>query len=498
MRRSEREAKKKNRFVFAALLLLLLLLSTATLVHADGGYWQQVVPTGDAPGPRYDSAGAWLDGSFHIFGGMVEESPGLPRNDLWKWHEGENKWHEVSPTNPPSPRYGHTMVECNGKFYAFAGKDDSGGEHFYDMWEYDPVTKQWTQKSSTWTQLAFHAMTGIGSKIFVFGGLVRYEDTPGVYYEYPSNGVHSYNIPTDKWKYYGGPKKVAPRTGASLVTHNGKLNLFGGKGKNGDPLNDLWEYVPTTDTWTRLPGLPLSGRSGHSAVVDGDKMRVFGGDDGDEDLQENWEYNYETATWEQKANVPVKLSGSTAVNDGKGKTYVFGGTSGGVANNALWLYIDAEKPKTLKDWSKTSTAKGNAPRALEKGDPVNTAHGNYHFRSTLLDPGGLIPLHLSIFYDSAFIPFDGTTLFESPYWCINHHLFLNQSGNEALFEDGSSDGNVVAFIGTDGNGDGDYEDAEDSWRVCEDESVKFQFNQTPSSNYILDPIKEVHLESFFG
>ena len=475
-------------FVFAALLFLLA--TAPAVVHADGGYWQQVVPTGDPPGPRYDSAGAWLDGSFYIFGGMVEESPGFPKNDMHMYDDTTNKWEEVSATNPPPSRYGHTMVEYNGKFYAVGGRDASGG-HYNDNRVFDPATQSWAEKKSLGAGRAFHASAvynkpGDG-QIWILGGHVKYDGE-----SYYSRGLYVYDIPNDRWRQKGGFLDFTPRIGHSMVVYNDNFYIYGGKEENGNPLNDFWKYAPATatGTWTRLTDPPFSGRFGHTAVVDGNKMRVIGGNDGTDDLQENWEYNFETATWTQKANVPVKLSESTAVIDEKDKIYVFGGKSDGVAKNALWLYIDAEKPKTPKTWAETSPARGNAPRSLEKGDPVNTAHGNYHFRSTLLDPGGPIPLHLSIFYDSAFIPFDGTTLFESPYWCINHHLFLNQSDNEALFEDGSSDGNVVAFIGTDGNGDGDYEDAEDSWRVCEDESVKFRFNQTPSSNYILDPIKE--------
>ncbi len=91
-----------------------------------------------------------------------------------------------------------------------------------------------------------------------------------------------------------------------------------------------------------------------------------------------------------------------------------------------------------------SKTRGNAKSSLDKDDPVNTAHGNYHFQKSVLDLGGIIPVRLSLLYDSTFIPYYGDTVFKSHYWCINHHLFLSQSNNEVIFEDGSDGGTVAS------------------------------------------------------
>ena len=57
--------------------------------------------------------------------------------------------------------------------------------------------------------------------------------------------------------------------------------VFGGKNEENEKMNDLWKFDLTAKTWTKLEvedktTIPQI-RSGHSAVMAGDYMMVFGG-----------------------------------------------------------------------------------------------------------------------------------------------------------------------------------------------------------------------------
>ena len=72
------------------------------------------------------------------------------------------------------------------------------------------------------------------------------------------------------------------RVGHSAVLHNDKtLVVFGGKNEDNEKMNDTWTFDLSTKTWTKIEiadkdSIP-SHRSGHSAVMSGDYMMIFGG-----------------------------------------------------------------------------------------------------------------------------------------------------------------------------------------------------------------------------
>ncbi len=105
---------------------------------------------------------------------------------------------------------------------------------------------------------------------------------------------------------------------------NGKGYVYGGV-TFGYRVNDLWEYDPTFNTWTKKASPPFA-RPRHSAasfVIDG-KGYIVGGsidDPVDSRSRETWEYNPATNTWRQRRNLPQGRHGATgfAIN---GKGYV--------------------------------------------------------------------------------------------------------------------------------------------------------------------------------
>ncbi|MFA5794394.1 MAG: kelch repeat-containing protein [Candidatus Brocadiia bacterium] len=104
------------------------------------------------------------------------------------------------------------------------------------------------------------------------------------------------------------PNAPPARIFQSAVWDGEKFILFGGDPNPADGLrnfyNDLWWYYPKSDTWVRKiaqssTGSP-SARKNHTMVWDGQRVIMFGGWDGTAYKNDLWWYDPETNTWTQK------------------------------------------------------------------------------------------------------------------------------------------------------------------------------------------------------
>jgi N-acetylneuraminic acid mutarotase len=161
----------------------------------------------------------------------------------------------------------------------------------------------------------------------------------------PAGLVYEYDPASDAWTQ----KKPMPHPvhHAPVTALNGKMYLFGGfdlpaSGPPGwNPVNDAWEYDPTSDGWRALAPMPTLRGGGVAAVVGG-KIYVIGGAGPTPDasapvirprqpqrsLSTVEEYDPATNKWRARAPMltPCNHMGSEAVN---GKIYVIGGRLSG-------------------------------------------------------------------------------------------------------------------------------------------------------------------------
>jgi N-acetylneuraminic acid mutarotase len=250
----------------------------------------------------------------------------------WTWMGGNNMADQPgvygtlgtpAAGNIPGGRQGSSRwTDSSGHLWLFGGNgfDATGtGTNLNDLWKFDPSTNQW-------------AWMGGGSTVNNSNGL------PGVYGALgtPAAG----NIP--------GSRMDA----SSWTDSNGHLWLFGGYGidANGTygPLNDLWEFNPSTNQWAWMSGsstVPCSncGQSGvygslatpaagnnpgsrHAASSWTDSsgnLWLFGGSGYDADgnpgsLSDLWEFDPSTSEW-------AWMGGSSTVgNYGSGLPGVYG------------------------------------------------------------------------------------------------------------------------------------------------------------------------------
>lgn len=76
----------------------------------------------------------------------------------------------------------------------------------------------------------------------------------------------------------GGP---SCRASVSAGAYDSKIYVFGGQEDDNKKMNDMWRYDLQSNAWSQIQqpddGYKPTPRSGHSSVVYGDKMYIFGG-----------------------------------------------------------------------------------------------------------------------------------------------------------------------------------------------------------------------------
>ncbi len=349
--------------------------SGADTVSATSVYGTEGQPAaGNGPGAR-DRMTSWMDssGNLWIFGGEDYLSATF-FNDLWEYTPSTGEWTweggsqstdaagiygtegQPSSGNIPGARQGSARwVDAKGNIWLFGGLgfDASGnlGE-LNDLWKYSPSTHAWTWEGGSQSADAagVYGSQGQPAPADVPGarsGAVSWIDSSGNLWMFGGWGLDStgtvgslndlwkYTPSTGEWTWEGGSNTVdttavsgtegqpspnnipGGRWGASSwVDASGRFWLFGGQqdGINGAPLNDLWEYTPSTGEWTWEGGSTTPGAAG-----------VYG-----------------TQGQPSPNNIPGARWDASSWVDASGNLWLFGGGieyyGGGAAYDDLWRY----------------------------------------------------------------------------------------------------------------------------------------------------------------
>jgi N-acetylneuraminic acid mutarotase len=367
-------ASRVNRLLISALVAVLFLAGckghsgTAAPVLADTNWtWEagsnaanyigNYISVGSAtstgqPSGRY-SAMSWLDssGQFWVFSGAGGAS------DMWMFNTSTLQWTWVAgnasvtvastgiygtqgiaaPTNLPGQRSaGSTWIDSSGNFWMFGGYGtDANGLIGYlsDLWSFNPSTKWWTWQKGP--------ASGNGS---VDWGTL--------------------NVPAST-------NQPNPRSNAAQWTAGGKFYMFGGEGYltgNQVVQNDMWEFDPSTTTWTWIGGTqslnPIGTYGAQGKVVASNQpggrqsattwtdssgnFWMFGGTGIDYignngQLNDLWQYNPTSKQWVwMNGSVQANFIGSYGTNAVPSTLNQPGGRSGGIGwvdnSGNLWLF----------------------------------------------------------------------------------------------------------------------------------------------------------------
>jgi hypothetical protein len=213
---------------------------------------------------------------------------------------------------PGQREYAATWTDAKGNLWLFGGYGYDANDlygYLNDLWKFNPSTNLWT-----WI--------GGSNSVGIPGNC-----QPGVY-SFPMGLPNANNIP-------GGRESASSWTDAS-----GNLWLFGGYGCDGsgimDPLNDLWEFTPSTGLWTWI--------SGSNVIWDGSRFAEYG--------------SYGTQGTPGPLNNPGGRSGASSWTDASGHLWLFGGAGFDISHspltgdlNDIWVFT----PSTYLNGGVTAT-----------------------------------------------------------------------------------------------------------------------------------------------
>ncbi|MBK9192040.1 MAG: T9SS type A sorting domain-containing protein [Crocinitomicaceae bacterium] len=214
-----------------------------------------------------------------------EDTNNVTYNDLWRYDPLTDTWSQMANL-PASTRRNAIGFALENKGYVGTGIDSSEsflGTILVDFWEYDPLTNGWTQKAN-----------------------------------YP--GAGGFGV------YYAG----------SFVADNKGYVTCGKYGPSAYAF-DLWEYKPSTDSWSQRANFPGGVRYAVTALSINNKGYVGMGIDQDLYRKDWWEYDPSTNVWEQKSNLPGDERGAASSFTLGSRGFVIFGADGGFKDE-LWQY----------------------------------------------------------------------------------------------------------------------------------------------------------------
>lgn len=218
------------------------------------------------------------------------------KRSMYSFDPSQNDWDDEESLGGVSGdglnRGSAVSFVVNGKAYVGLGQ---GVDPFFgDLWQYDPVTKAWTQKAN-------------------FGGTPRRQavafaiDSVG----FVGTGLDVDGYRKDFWKYVPATNQWAQiadfggsaRKQAVAFTMHGKG--FVGTGDDGTFTKDFWMYDPGLDSWS--PKADFGGTARYAATgfaIQSQGFIMTGYDLNLEFKKDVWEYNFFSNTWLQRADFP--------------------------------------------------------------------------------------------------------------------------------------------------------------------------------------------------
>ncbi|KAJ7630754.1 hypothetical protein FB45DRAFT_833493 [Roridomyces roridus] len=240
---------------------------------------------GDGPSPRVGHASALVSNVLIVWGGdtKADQRPttaGKSDEFLYLLNLVSREWTKVTVYGPsPAARYGHAVTMAAGsKFVVFGGQVD--GEFLNDLWFFDLNSlrsrAQWelceVTSSERPAQRTGHVCLTHENRIIVFGG------TDG---QYHYNDTWAFDLTTRKWTELQCIGFIpSPREGHAAALVDDVIYIFGGRGVDGNDLNDLAAFKISNQRWYMFQNMGPSptGRSGHAMAAVGTKVYVLGGE----------------------------------------------------------------------------------------------------------------------------------------------------------------------------------------------------------------------------
>lgn len=227
--------------------------------------WEEIFPTTRPPARQlssltYDSQSERI----LMFGGFGLNE--VHTNDLWEFTPENNTWKELTTSNSPQSRYGHSLIYRNAtdNSYLFGGRTLGLNN---DLWEFDPSINAWNSidTSTKPLQRYFHSMEYCSESDlgFLFGG--DNPDTSGR----ALDDTWTYNFTANSWTELQ-PEIAPPTRLIYSMCYDTTLNqvyIYGGLTEDYQVcLGDFWKYDFTSSNWFKVGEGSSSSIEGYGGI----------------------------------------------------------------------------------------------------------------------------------------------------------------------------------------------------------------------------------------
>lgn len=245
-----------------------------------------------------------VNGKIYVCGGLLTGSFQI-MTEFWEYDPANDIWTQ-KPDFPGTARQNGVSFACNGKGYYGMGTSYSlsNDDYLVDIWEYDPLFEQWTEKTTyPGTPVIYSRTFVIDNKAYLGPGYF-YEDSWKTFV----SDLWEYDPITNNWQvkneFPGSERRFGMAIGAGS---KGYLGL----GSNGGRLDEFYEYDPYNDTWKIVGNYPGNGYNDiASFYIDGKLYFGMGSNNSAESYRDFWEFDLANKNWNMMNPCPTKLSPS--------------------------------------------------------------------------------------------------------------------------------------------------------------------------------------------
>lgn len=276
--------------------ILLLFIACVTLneISLAQKSWNQKA---DFPGVARNSAIAFaVNGKGYL--GLGQNANGTKQYDFYEYDPSNNTWTKKS-NYPGGGSHTTCAFAINGKGYVCLGANSSGVGQV-DLWEYTPSTDNWSKKAN------FPGTGRYGASWFVINDTAFIMTGTAGGTPYLSDVwmyVPATNTWTQKANFPGGS-----RTHGAAFTINGVAYFGTGIKNSTTATKDVWKYDKSKDTWTSIADYPLGAITG-AIGFEVNKAGYLGtGYNLTNVLKDIYEYIPTSNTWKKLDSIPSSQS----------------------------------------------------------------------------------------------------------------------------------------------------------------------------------------------
>jgi N-acetylneuraminic acid mutarotase len=225
------------------------------------------------------------------------------------YHPTTNSWTLIDDVTTVQARSDHTAIWTGTEMIVWGGKNETDGS-LNSGARFNPVTMQWSLTSTLNAPETRYVHTAVwtGTEMIVFGGMTCL-NPPGCFSNLVLQTGGQYNVANDEWVSTSMTNAPAKRQDHSAVWTGTEMIVWGGRGPLNTPLlNDGSRYDPSAQVWTPISSINApSVRMNATAVWTGTDMIIWGGTDGNTELDSGGIYNPTLDSWSptSQTNAPL-------------------------------------------------------------------------------------------------------------------------------------------------------------------------------------------------